>query len=256
MKGIHPMGRKLDRIASRKRKLVSGCCSDLWRAAGPGIGLVLVGLFGLLWFDLARAQGDFQAQVISPSRDQPVWGTVDIVGVATHPNFAKYDMAILDAQDFTKEWRWLVQGRPVRADTPTVLATWDTRLFPDGEYVILVRVWDQGGGFRDFLFGPYRVANAQPTPTPTEVAAPTIEPEPTGPFVITPTVQIELPPTATPGPTATPIPGIGQTPMRDSLGFEDLLDAFFAGVRWTFILFGVWGSILILRWGWRQWRHR
>ncbi|MCS6962750.1 hypothetical protein [Thermoflexus sp.] len=220
-----------------------------------GIGLALIGLLGLGPPNPARAQSDFQAQVISPSRDQPVWGTVDIVGIATHPNFAKYDVAILDAQDFTKEWRWLVQGRPVRADAPTVLATWNTRLFPDGEYVILVRVWDQGGGHRDFLFPGYRVANAQPTPTPTEAVAPTIEPEPTGPFVMTPTVQIELPPTATPGPTSTPIPGGVPTSARDGLGLEALLEAFFAGVRWTFILFGIWGSILILRWGWRRWRR-
>lgn len=232
-----------------------GCCLGLRKAVQPAIGLALIGLFGLLGFDLARAQSDFQAQVISPPRDQPVWGTVDIVGIATHPNFAKYDVAILDAQDFTKEWRWLVQGRSVRADIPTVLATWDTHLFPDGEYVILVRVWDQGGGFRDFLFGPYRVANAQPTPTPTEVVAPTIEPEPTGSFVITPTVQIELPPTATPGPTVTPMPGVGLTSGRDRLGLEAILSAFFAGVRWTFILFGLWGSFLIFRWGWRRWRH-
>ncbi|MCS7251397.1 MAG: hypothetical protein RMK32_04210 [Anaerolineae bacterium] len=220
-----------------------------------GIGLAMIGLIGLGLPNLARAQGDFRAQVISPSRDQPVWGTVDIVGIATHPNFAKYEVAILDAQDFTKEWRWLVQGRPVRADTPTVLATWDTRLFPDGEYVILVRVWDQGGGHRDFLFPGYRVANAQPTPTPTEVMEPTIEPEPTGPFIVTPTVQIELPPTSTPGPTSTPIPGVRPAGIRDGLGLEALLEAFFMGVQWTFVLFGVWGSLLVLRWGWRQWRR-
>jgi len=225
------------------------------RAAwGRRIGLALLALLGLGRPGRAWAQGDFQAQVISPPRDQPVWGTVEIVGTATHPNFAKYDVAILDARDFTKEWRWLVQGRPVRADTPTVLATWDTRLFPDGEYVILVRVWDQGGGHRDFLFPGYRVANAQPTPTPTEVVAPTIEPEPTGSFILTPTVQIELPPTATPGPTATPIPGMRAAGPRGRLGLADLADAFFAGVRWTFLLFGIWGGFLALRWGWRQWR--
>ncbi|MFN3929129.1 MAG: hypothetical protein ACK4OK_05790 [Thermoflexus sp.] len=220
-----------------------------------GIGLVWISLTLLLRSPGVWAQGDFQAQVISPPRDQPVWGTVDIVGIATHPNFAKYDVAILDAHDFSKEWRWLVQGRPVRADTPTVLATWDTRLFPDGEYVILIRVWDQGGGWHDFLFPGYRVANAQPTPTPTEPIAPTIEPEPTGPFVMTPTVQIELPPTATPGPSPTPIPGL-RRPSGSSLGFEVLLGAFFTGVRWTFALFGIWGTFLLLRWGWRWWRRR
>ncbi len=225
-------------------------------AGGWGVALALMALLGLWRFDRAWAQGDFQAQVISPPRDQPVWGVVDIVGIATHPNFAKYDVAILDAHDFAKEWRWLVQGRPVRADAPTVLATWDTRLFPDGEYVILVRVWDRGGGFRDFLFPGYRVANAQPTPTPTEVVAPTIEPEPTGTPVLTPTVQIELPPTATPGPTPTSIPGTRSNAGSDRLGFDALLGAFFTGVRWTFTLFGIWGMILALRWGWRQWRHR
>ncbi|HXF70611.1 MAG TPA: hypothetical protein VNK89_12490 [Thermoflexus sp.] len=217
-------------------------------------GALWVGLAFLLRAPGVWAQGGPQAQVISPPRDQPVWGTVDIVGIATHPNFAKYDVAILDAHDFSKEWRWLVQGRAVRADTPTVLATWDTRLFPDGEYVILIRVWDQGGGWQDFLFPGYRVANAQPTPTPTEPIAPTIEPEPTGTFAITPTVQIELPPTATPGPTPTSIPGL-RRPSEDGLGLEALLGAFFTGVRWTFTLFGVWGAFLLLRWGWRWWRR-
>lgn len=229
----------------------------LFQRMGWGIGWGLLGF--LLLFGHAHtlhAQGDFRAQVISPTRDQPIWGTVDIVGIATHPNFAKYDVAILDATDFTKEWRWLVQGRPVRADVPTVLATWDTRLFPDGEYVILIRVWDQGGGWRDSLFGPYRVANAQPTPTPTEAIAPTIEPEPTGTWVVTPTVQIELPPTATPGPSPTPIPSAGRTPARGGLGLEDVSRAFFTGVRWAFLLFGIWGGIAFLRWGWQRWRDR
>ncbi len=230
--------------------------SRLRKAIGWGIGLAAVGL-ALLWGSLpARAQGDFRAQIISPPRDQPVQGTVDIVGIATHPNFAKYDVAILDARDFSKEWRWLVQGRSVRADTPMVLATWDTRPFPDGEYVILIRVWDQGGGWHDFLFPGYRVANAAPTPTPTEPIAPTIPPEPTGALVLTPTVVIDLPPTATPGPTPTPIPGLGRAAARSGLGLGDLVKAFFAGVRWTLILFGVWGSTLLLRWGWRRWRRR
>ncbi|WP_376790302.1 hypothetical protein [Thermoflexus sp.] len=244
------MSGKPEPIAIQSGKSATG----LWKAARWGIGLMLIGLLGLWGLDRAQAQGDFQAQVISPPRNQPVWGTVDIVGIATHPNFAKYDVAILDAYDFTKEWRWLVQGRPVRADAPTVLATWDTRLFPDGEYVILIRVWDQGGGHRDFLFPGYRVANAQPTPTPTAVIAPTIEPEPTGTLVLTPTIRIELPPTATPGPTPTPVPGTGSAP-RNRLGFEAILGSFLAGVRWTFILFGIWGSLLVLRWSWRRWRH-
>jgi hypothetical protein len=104
----------------------------------------------------AIAWAQDNAQVISPPRDQPVRGTVDIVGIATHPNFAKYDVAILDAHDVSKEWRWLVQGRPVRAEVPMVLATWNTTLFPDGDYAILIRIWDQGGGHQDFLFSGYR----------------------------------------------------------------------------------------------------
>ncbi|SNB62260.1 hypothetical protein [Thermoflexus hugenholtzii] len=203
---------------------------------------------------IAWAQGN--AQVISPPRDQPVRGTVDIVGIATHPNFAKYDVAILDAYDFTKEWRWLVEGRAVRAEVPMVLATWNTTLFPDGDYVILIRIWDQGGGHQDFLFPGYRVANAMPTPTPTEEIAPTFEPEPTGTPVLTPTVQIELPPTPTPGPTLTPIPGIGRTTGRDSLGPEALIGAFLRGVQWTFLLFGAWGGIRLLRWAWRRLARR
>jgi len=196
---------------------------------------------------IAWAQGN--AQVISPPRNQPVRGTVDIVGIATHPNFAKYDVAILDAHDVNKEWRWLVQGRPVRAEVPMVLATWNTTLFPDGDYAILIRIWDQGGGHQDFLFSGYRVANAMPAPTPTEEIAPTFEPEPTGTPVLTPTVRIELPPTPTPGPTPTPIPGVGRT-RGDSLGIGDLIGAFLRGVQWTFLLFGAWGGIRLLRWAW------
>jgi hypothetical protein len=217
--------------------------------------VLLLGVGGTRWTSsIAWAQGN--AQVISPPRDQPVQGTVDIVGIATHPNFAKYDVAILDARDFTKEWRWLVQGRPVRADVPIVLATWNTTLFSDGEYVILVRIWDQGGGYQDFLFPGYRVANAMPTPTPTEEIAPTFEPEPTGTLVLTPTVQIELPPTSTPGPTLTPIPGIARTSRGDSLRVEDLIGAFLQGVQWTFLLFGAWGGMRLLRWAWRQLARR
>lgn len=215
-----------------------------------GLGLLGVGLF--LGLAAARAQGGGQAQVVSPPRDQPVWGTVDIVGTATHPNFARYDVAILDAHDFTKEWRWLVQGRPTRAEVPMVLAPWNTTVFPDGEYVILIRIWDQGGGHQDFLFGPYRVANAQPTPTPTMVVEPTIPPEPTGTVVLTPSVEIELPPTATPGPSLNPGPGLRRTTRGPTLGWEDLVGAFFTGVRWTFMLFGAWGGVLLLRWGWRR----
>ncbi len=220
--------------------------------------LLLVGLFVLTGVSPVAArplrQSPFVGQIISPlPNSEPLRGQVEIVGIATHPNFWKYDIYALTgrAED---DWIPIVTGVEVRVDSPARLAVWNTNQVPDGDYILLLRVWDRDQGLQDFQFFPYEVANLRPVDTPTPEATPTpIELLPTVPPQ-TPTVLIEQPPTATPRPTPTPggPPTPTATPQPSALSALNLgawREAFCNGATLAAALFALWGIFWILRQG-------
>jgi hypothetical protein len=136
--------------------------------------LILTGLFiALLAAPVSArpaAQSPFVGQIIAPQpNSEPLRGSVEIVGVATHPNFWKYDLYALTgrAED---DWIPIVTGIEQRVDNPARLAVWDTTQVPDGEYILLLRVWDRDQGLQDFQFARYAVLNSRPPDTATPEA--------------------------------------------------------------------------------------
>ncbi len=220
------------------------------------IHLLLAGLVLLSVVPPALAQptrqSPFVGQIISPQpNSEPLRGSVEIVGIASHPNFWKYDIYALTgrAQD---EWIPIVTGVEQRVDSPSRLAVWDTTQVPDGEYILLLRVWDRDQGLQDFQFARYAVLNARPPDTPTPEATPT-QPLPTVPPQ-TPTVLIEQPPTSTPRPSPTPGGPPTATPTSRPSALAGLnlggwQDAFCNGALLVAALFALWGIVWILRQG-------
>ena len=233
------------------------------------LSLLLVGLF-ILAFALpvnARPalQSPFVGNIISPQpNSEPLRGTVEIVGIATHPNFWKYDIYVLTgrAED---EWIPLVAGIEQRVESPSRLASWDTTQLPDNEYILLLRVWDRDQGLQDFQFERYVVLNSRPPDTPTpEATATPIELLPTLPPQ-TPTILIEQPPTPTLRPSPTPGGPPTVTPtaspsVLSTLNLGDWQDAFCNGALMAAALFAVWGVVWILRggvrWVWKRQRGK
>jgi hypothetical protein len=203
---------------------------------------------------LPAQQSPFVGQIISPQpNSEPLRGAVEIVGIATHPNFWKYDIYALTgrAED---DWIPVVAGIEQRVDSPARLGVWDTTQVPDGEYILLLRVWDRDQGLQDFQFLPYRILNSRPPDTPTpEATATPFELLPTVPPQ-TPTVLIEQPPTSTPRPTPTPGGPSTPTPTAQpsalsSLNLGGWQDAFCNGALLAAALFALWGVIWIARQG-------
>ncbi|MCP4518120.1 MAG: hypothetical protein GY824_23175, partial [Delftia sp.] len=201
----------------------------------------------------AATQSPFTGNIISPTIGDELRGSVQIVGVATHPEFAKYDIYALTgrAED---DWIAVVTAVGQNVESPAQLAVWDTTQIPDGEYVLLLRVWKQDEGLQDFLFSPYFVVNSRPVDTPTPVASPT--PQVILPTVPpqTPTVLIEQPPTATPRPTFTPGGPTTPTPTDEPSPLSELntvgwWNSFCRGAWMVAALFALWGVAWIIRQG-------
>jgi hypothetical protein len=203
-------------------------------------------------FARPASQSPFTGQIISPQPNaEPLRGQVEIVGIATHPDFWKYDIYALTgrAED---EWIPIITGVEQRVDSPARLAVWDTTKVPDYEYILLLRVWDRSQGLQDFQFERYAVLNSRPADTPTtEPTATPVELLPTLPPQ-TPTVLIEQPPTSTPRPSPTPGGPATATPtsspsVLSSLNLEGWQESFCNGALLVSAAFALWGVVWILR---------
>ena len=201
----------------------------------------------------AIAQSPHVGQIISPQPGSDLRGSVQIVGIATHPNFAKYDVYALTARA-GEDWIPVVTAVEQKIDSPAQLAVWETTQVPDDVYTLLLRVWDKDGGLQDFLFAPFNVVNSRPVETPTPEATSTPEVIlPTVP-VQTPTVMIEQPPTATLRPSATPGGPATSTPTPEpsvwsTLNAAGWMDSFCSGAWLVAALFALWGIVWIIRQG-------
>jgi hypothetical protein len=220
--------------------------------------LLLIGLFLLSGVRPVSArparQSPFVGQIIAPQPgSEALRGSVELVGIANHPNFWKYDVYALTgrAED---DWIPVITGVEQRVESPSRLAVWDTTQVRDGEYILLLRVWDRDQGLQDFQFFPYVILNSRPADTPTPEATVTpIELLPTVPPQ-TPTVLIEQPPTSTPRPSATPGGPATATPTPSSsalatLNLDAWQSAFCSGAWLAAALFALWGVVWIVRQG-------
>lgn len=225
----------------------------LWPVQPVLIGMLLFSIISPV-MALPAWQSPFQGQIISPQpSSEPLRGSVEIVGIATHPDFWKYDLYAVTgrAQD---PWYPIATGIEQRVDSPARLAVWDTTQVPDDEYILVLRIWDRSEGLQDFQFARYAVENARPpdtaTPAPTATQPlPTVPPQ-------TPTVVIEQPPTLTPAPSPTPGGPATATPTAQAsvlttLNTSGWRDAFCRGAWLTALIFALWGIVWLLRQGLR-----
>jgi 1A family penicillin-binding protein len=131
--------------------------------------------------------------IVAPGDGTTISGKVQIIGTVQLADFNRYLVQIGFGND-PKDWIQLTASNTPVKDG--VLATWDTRQFPDGAYTIRLQMDAQSGksyGGRIHV----NVANV-PTATPRPSLTPTLTP------IVLPTAT-RVPPTFTPVPT-TPAP--------------------------------------------------
>ncbi|MFW6115726.1 MAG: hypothetical protein ACOC7Y_01555 [Chloroflexota bacterium] len=235
------------------------------RMVALGLGLVVV-LLAIGQVGQAAPLTQAQSMITAPSDGDRVSGQVEVRGVARHPNLDFYQVRYAPGAQPEGGSQWtdfaIVEGRQVEND---VLGTWDTTQLPDGQYTLALAVWGVNDPNNPYV---YFVTNltvdntdvvASPTPevTPTEVPpTPTLGPTPTS-------VTVEQPPSPTPRPTATPEPGVVETPtvppddgLDVALDAARIRDGFCTGGLITVMLLSVWGLYVVgkagVRWLLRQ----
>jgi hypothetical protein len=184
------------------------------------------------------------AQIGNPAINLPrpgdvLQGVVAITGSDDVPGFISGEVSFTYADDPTGTWFLIsLLSQPVTFDR---LATWDTTVITDGNYVLRLRVSLADGSTRETIVSGLRVRNYTPIETPTPTAT---VPTATVPTAILPT---PVAPTATPTPTITMTPTPFPTPTRmpnnpATLAPSDVSSSIVYGglaVILSFILFGL-----------------
>lgn len=129
----------------------------------------------------------------SPRSGGVLQGVVTISGSSDITGFVSAEVSFTYAEDPTGTWFTVaLNNQPVLNDG---LATWDTTVITDGDYVLRLRVYLIDGSSREVLVSGLRVRNYTPVETPTPIPiAPEATPLPT------------ITPTAIPFPTPTSLP--------------------------------------------------
>ena len=183
--------------------------------------LVVIGAGRL---EAQQAQG--QCLIRLPASGSQVRGQYTVIGTATHPDFAWYQLGY--APDPNPDGKWSFFWSSESAVSDGQLGVWDTTQIGDGTYQLILEVHRKDGNNEHCFVGQLRVNNTAPvatptfTPAPLPTAADTPTPLPTSED--TPTVVIEQPPTATPRPTPTYSPVDNPTPTPEMTRFRLPID--------------------------------
>ena len=151
------------------------------------------------------------ARISSPSGGQTVMGTITINGQVNAEGFNRYQLEVAPAG--TEDYRSVAPvSSQQHPEANSVLGSWDTTTFANGDYTLRLAVFANNGGYV-FRTVAVRVDNPEPTATPTP--EPTFTPEP-GP-VLPPVEDTPLPFDPIPG-GEVPLPPAGPTPTIDPTG--------------------------------------
>ncbi|HEY5270165.1 MAG TPA: hypothetical protein VII97_07495 [Anaerolineales bacterium] len=139
--------------------------------------------------------------IVAPRPGDVLQGVVPIAGSSDVTGFVSAEVAFTYADDPTGTWFLIaVNNQPVFND---MLATWDTTVITDGDYVLRLRVYLTDGSSREAFVSGLRVRNYTPVETTTPIPlAPEATPLPT----VTPTTIPFPTPTALPRNPATLAP--------------------------------------------------
>ncbi|GAB4458962.1 MAG: hypothetical protein Kow00120_27320 [Anaerolineae bacterium] len=177
--------------------------------------LALLALAAASALGVATAQ-EGEAVITSPAPGETVFGEVQIVGTASHPEFRRYQLEVATADQPDD---WVPIQEPVSQQvTEGVLGVWDTTAgLPDGVYRLRLRVVLRDGATFDAVVDDVQLNNTQPTAVPTALPQPTAArttPTPTpGP---SPTPLIQQPPSVTPRAAAGASAPPGRTDQGDA----------------------------------------
>lgn len=207
-----------------------------------------------------------QGIITYPTDGATVSGEVRVEGIATHPNIDFYQVRYAPGANVVADTQWqdfaIVEGQQVDRG---LLGIWDTTQVPDGQYVLAVAVWgidDPNNPYYSFVTN-LTVNNTNPVSTPTPEPTAT-EPLPTATAGPTATpMSVEQPATSTPRPTPTSPTSLLPTPTVSSpdeltlpLNVEELRDSFCVGGLISVLLLSLWGLYILskagLRWFVRQ----
>ena len=127
--------------------------------------------------------------ILAPRTGDALQGVVTIAGSSDVAGFVSTEVSFTYTDDTTGTWFLIASSSlPVIEST---LATWDTTVITDGNYVLRLRVTLAGGSYRDAFVSDLRVRNYTPVETPTPTA---VIPEATP----LPTITMTPPPFPTP----------------------------------------------------------
>ena len=175
---------------------------------------------------LIAAQTDPPIAITSPALDSIISGEVTITGTTDVLGFTSSQLDFSyasnprspDALSGADTWFALQTSSQPVVDSP--LATWNTTLISDGDYILRLRVFLTDGTSQEVTV-PIKVQNDTPIVTPT--FTPTSTPESIKGQIPTPFLVASSPtPTLTPRPTPTPLPtnpvSLDQNTIYSSIG--------------------------------------
>lgn len=167
---------------------------------------------------LIAAQSAPPIAITSPAPDAIVNSAITITGTTDVPGFASFELDFSYASNSNDTWFTIQTSSQPFTNSP--LATWDTTLITDGNYILRLRVYVTDGSFQE-VTAPIKVQNDTPIVTPT--LTPTTTPEPSKGQIPTPFLVASSPTTTiTPRPTPTPLPtnpvSLNQITIYTSLG--------------------------------------
>ncbi len=160
-----------------------------------------------------------QALITEPQANGSVRGRVNILGIASHSQFQRYELGYSREPTRSETWVFMMESR-TQVTQIAMLGFWDTTTIPDGIYALRLRVIRRDGNYDETLVRNLTVANAEPTETPTPeiTQTPTVTATPRPP---TPTITVQQPEIETPTPpprSATRVPGSAVAPGQDEPG--------------------------------------
>lgn len=238
------------------------------------LGLAMV----LFWSMPLLAQG--QSGITEPTPEEPISGIVVITGTVVDPSFMRYELAFRN----TASPDWIVFAQGDQQVVEGTLAVWDTTVgretapvFPDGTYLLRLRVVRTDFNYDEYFATNITIANDEPTPTPTAALSdisPTLSAGNSSSDTSQPAAGPlpSLTPFPTPLPRSTPVNSISrtgdqalETDEQASGGVFDQLNlvdtsgfgrAFWRGVVLVALAFGALAIYLLFRGAFRRiWRR-
>jgi hypothetical protein len=116
-----------------------------------------------------------QIQINSPTNGQQLTGAVQITGIASGPEFARYQIELAPA---SAPENFQVIAGPFSNQANGALATWDSTLVPNGAYRMRLAAFSTNNGFRNHTIdiGVNNIIPTQPPPTLPPIVVPTLDP--------------------------------------------------------------------------------